>query len=74
MQSYGQDSIWTYVNSILKNVKTESANKECFILSDFSSIPDTLFENDLDDWQFYFFENDKSDENISIKSVHLRIK
>ena len=37
MQSYGQDSIWTYVNSILKNVKTESANKECFILSDFSS-------------------------------------
>ena len=35
-QSYGQDSIWTYVNSILKNIKTESANKECFILSDFS--------------------------------------
>ena len=68
-QSYGQDSIWTYVNSILKNVKTESANKECFILSDFSSYPDTLFESGLDDWQFYFFENDKSDENISIKSV-----
>ena len=68
-QSYGQDNIWTYVNSILKNVKTESANKECFILSDFSSYPDTLFESGLDDWQFYFFENDKSDENISIKSV-----
>ena len=69
IQSYGQDSIWTYVNSILKNITTESANKECFILSDFSSAPDTLFENDLDDWQFYFFENDKPDENISIKSV-----
>ena len=69
MQSYGQDSIWTYVNSILKNVKTESANKECFILSDFSSSPDTSFESNLNDWQFYFFENDKSDENISIKSV-----
>ena len=68
-QSYGQDNIWTYVNSILKNVKTESANKECFILSDFSSYPDTLFESGLDDWQFYFFENDKSNENISIKSV-----
>ena len=68
-QSYGQDSIWTYVNSILKNVKTKSANKECFILSDFSTFPDSLFEKDLDDWQFYFFENDKSDENISIKSV-----
>ena len=68
-QSYGQDSIWTYVNSILKNIKSESANKECFILSDFSSVPDTLFKTDLDSWQFYFFENDKSNENISIKNV-----
>ena len=38
-------------------------------MSDFSSIPDTLFEKGLDNWQFYFFENDKSDKNISIKSV-----
>ena len=40
-----------------------------FYFERFFIFPDTLFESDLNDWQFYFFENDKSDENISIKSV-----
>ena len=40
-----------------------------FYFERFFIFPDTSFESDLNDWQFYFFENDKSDENISIKSV-----
>ncbi len=68
-QSFGQDSIWSFTSSVLRSIKNERANKECFILSDFSSAPDTSFEKNLDDWQFYFFGHQELKDNISIKNV-----
>ena len=50
-QTYGQDSIWTYVNSILKNLKTDvnnSANLFTSISKDFTVIAESGIKSSSD--------------------------
>ena len=71
-QSVSEDSIWHYTESILNSINAGSSNKECFILSDFSSYPDTSFGENNKDWQFYFLDQKELKDNISIKSVSIK--
>ena len=68
-QSMGNDNIWSFVDSVLQNIDTQFPNKECYILSDIPVNPPSSFSNNYKGWQFYFFENEKSFDNISIKEI-----
>ena len=71
-QSVAEDSIWLYTESILKSINDKSSNKECFILSDFSSFPDTSFSKNNQDWQFYLIAQKELKDNVSIKNVSIK--
>ncbi len=68
-QSMGKDNLWFFVDSILQLVNDNTPNKELYILSDMPSNPPSNFINNHNEWQFYFTENDRSLNNISINSV-----
>ena len=68
-QSMGKDNLWVFVDSILQFVNENTPNKELYILSDMPSNPPSNFINNNNEWQFYFTENDKNLNNISINSV-----
>jgi len=68
-QSMGKDNLWFFVDSILQTIDQNTPNKELYILSDFPSNPPSGFINDHSSWQFYFNENDKSINNLSINTV-----
>ena len=68
-QSMGTDNLWFFADSILQNVDRNTPNKELYILSDFPVSPPEDFINDHKSWQFYFNENEKSLNNLSINTV-----
>ena len=68
-QSKGKDNLWFFVDSILQFVNDNTPNKELYILSDIPSNPPSNFMNNHDEWQFYFTENDKALNNLSINTV-----
>jgi len=68
-QSMGNDNIWSFIDSVLQNIDTQLPNKECYILSDIPINPPSGFSNNYKKWQFYFYENEKSFDNISIKEI-----
>lgn len=68
-QSMGKDNLWFFVDSILQFVNDNTPNKELYILSDIPSNPPSNFMNNHDEWQFYFTENDKALNNLSINTV-----
>ncbi len=68
-QSMGRDNLWFFVDSILQSVNENTPNKELYILSDFPVGPPLSLINNHRDWHFYFSENEKSLNNLSINTV-----
>ena len=68
-QAVGRDKIWSVVDSILKSIDGLSANRECFILSDFPSSPPSNFSEDFERWRFYCIGQKELIDNVSISNI-----
>ena len=53
-QSNGKDNLWNLVDSLLNSIDSTLPNKECFILSDFQSVPSQSLKDKFLDWRLYF--------------------
>ena len=68
-ESYGKDNLWTLVDSLLSSIDSSLPNKECFILSDFQSIPPKNFKDKYTDWKFYALTSNELSNNVGIKNI-----
>ena len=68
-ESYGKDNLWTLVDSLLSSIDLSLPNKECFILSDFQSIPPKNFKDKYTDWKFYALTSNELSNNVGIKNI-----
>ncbi len=67
------DDLWEKLLLVLRTSENDEINKECFIFSDFQSLPDTSFTNTLagllHDWKLYFIGQEEVKDNIGIYEV-----
>ena len=68
-QSMGYDNLWTFTDSLLKSIEDELPNQECFVLSDFQSLPPSGFAEFHKSWQFYVTKNEFLRDNLSVSSI-----
>ena len=73
-QSLVYDDLWKVLQLSLNNTEQDKINKECFVFSDFQSLPDTstindLQKNKLSDWKLYFIGQETLNDNIGIYEV-----
>jgi hypothetical protein len=68
-QSNGKDNLWNLVDSLLNSIDSTLPNKECFILSDFQSVPSQSLKDKFLDWRLYFLSSDLLNDNIAIKEI-----
>jgi hypothetical protein len=68
-QSNGKDNLWNLVDSLLNSIDSTLPNKECFILSDFQSVPSQSLKDKFLDWKLYFLSSDLLNDNIAIKEI-----
>ncbi len=68
-QEVGRDKIWSVVDSVLKSVGSNAINRECFILSDFPSVPPSNFNSEFDGWRFYCIGREELKDNVSITDI-----
>jgi hypothetical protein len=68
-ESYGKDNLWTLVDSLLSSIDSSLPNKECFIMSDFQSIPPKNFKDKYTDWKFYALTSNELSNNVGIKNI-----
>jgi len=72
-QEVTADQLWDKLRSILTSAEQNEINKECFIFSDFQTIPDTVTINfingELKDWKFYLIGQEALEDNIGIYEV-----
>ncbi|MCH7612899.1 MAG: BatA domain-containing protein [Candidatus Marinimicrobia bacterium] len=72
-QTVTADHLWDKMKSILASVEQSEINKECFIFSDFQSIPDSTMVNlvhqELKDWKLYLIGQETVKDNIGIYEV-----
>ncbi len=68
-QAVGRDKIWSVVDSVLKTVGDAAVNRECFILSDFPSIPPSNFNTEFNEWRFYCIGQEALKDNVSITDI-----
>ena len=68
-QSNGKDNLWNLVDSLLNSIDSTFPNKECFILSDFQSVPSQSLKDKFLDWRLYFLSSDLLNDNIAIKEI-----
>ena len=75
-QTFSTDHLWVTVNSVLQNLKVKEPNRECFILSDIQSLPESesfLAEMRPDtarpQWRFYCLGQGVPKDNLSIRQV-----
>jgi hypothetical protein len=67
------DHLWEKMTSILTSTEQSEINKECFIFSDFQSLPDSstinLINQELMDWKLYLIGQKTVKDNIGIYEV-----
>ncbi len=72
-QAVTTDHLWEKMKSILSLMEQNEINKECFIFSDFQSLPDSstinLINQELKDWKFYLIGQETVKDNIGIYEV-----
>ncbi|MFQ6678140.1 MAG: BatA domain-containing protein [Fidelibacterota bacterium] len=72
-QSVTPDHLWEKVPQVLSSINQRKINKECFILSDFQNLPDSIAVNsinqDWNDWKFYLIGQENVKDNIGIYEV-----
>lgn len=73
-QSVGEDHIWITVDSLLHQLDVREPNRECFILSDFQTIPKSedfadLFVSDSvkTPWRLYLLSQPPVSNNLSVR-------
>ncbi len=72
-QAVTADRIWAKTLSVIQETEQEELNKECFIFSDFQTLPDSNFiatlQEEYTDWKLYLIDQEKVVDNISIQEV-----
>lgn len=71
-QSFGSDELWTLVIETLRNINERIPNRECFIISDFASVPPTAIKENFPNWRFYGLNRESLIDNISINKVDVK--
>ncbi len=77
-QTDSRDNLWVVVDSILTKLDVSEPNRECFILSDFQSLPDpdTFLDSTVQDtsqprWRFYCLGQPGPVNNLSIRETKI---
>ncbi len=72
-QTQSRDNLWGFVDSVLKTIPVSEPNHECFILSDFQSLPSPAlaeeFADTLKTWRFYCLGTETVEDNLSIMDI-----
>jgi hypothetical protein len=69
--------LWAVVDSVLSGLEVSEPNRECFILSDFQSVPGEDFLDKLasdttqPSWRFYCLGQPPLEDNLSIRDVRV---